>query len=248
MQLGAPRDTLGGVGRWPILLLLASCAAAAHPPAKSDAGPAPEVELAKPFAVPGEAMEYAASLRGLDVGRAVTAVGKLGYADGHRSVIIKTRGQSTGMIALLAELTWEETSTVDVDRGHVLASHEESWDVIAGGHEEHDVFTIGDEGSHDLHSAVAAVRAWRSMPGQHAKLTVRFAGGSFPTELADMGHGYLVSAQQPAVRYEGTFDHAVKFAAWVSDDIARVPLRFECDFELIGLLVVELVHYTPPAE
>ena len=231
-----------------LALLLTGCAVGTHPPAAlKDAG-TPEVELVKPFGIPGESMELEASLRGLSVGRVITAVGRVGLVDGRRAIIVKSRGQSTGMIALLAELTWEMTSTIDLDRGYAIDSREEMWSVLAG-EKHHESNTQGDESQHDLHSAIAAVRAWRSLPGQRAKLGVSFGGSPRPTELADTSHGYLVSAHQPAVRYDGIFNDEVHFVVWVSDDVARVPLRFECDLDHgIGHLVVELVHYTAPAE
>jgi hypothetical protein len=231
-----------------LALLLTGCAVGTHPASPvTDAG-APEVELVTPFGIPGESMELEASLRGLSVGRVITAVGQIGVVDGKRSIIVKSRGQSTGMIALLAELTWEMTSTIDLDHGYAIASHEEMWSVLAGT-KHHESNTQGDESQHDLHSAIAAVRAWRSLPGQRAKLGVSFGGSARPTELVDTSHGYLVSAHQPAVRYDGIFDDEIHFVAWVSDDIARVPLRFECDLEHgIGHLVIDLVHYTAPTD
>lgn len=230
-----------------LALSIAGCAAVPHPPAATkDAGP-PALELVKPFGVPGEAMHYSAALRGLPIGKLVTAVGKVGWVDGHKSIIVKSRGQSTGMVALLAELTYELTSTIDLDRGRVIDSKEETWSVLAG-EKEHQVRTIGDDGFHDVHSAVAAARAWRSVPGQSARIAVNFGHNTLNGEMRDAGHGFLVSAGEPAVRYEGIIENEVKFTAWVSDDIARVPLRFESDLPMFGQIVIELTHYSAPAE
>ncbi len=236
--------------RLALAVTLVGCAVNAHPPPSVAAG-APEapdpVELVKPFGVPGEAMEFAASLRGLAVGRAVTAVGRIGWVDGRRALIVKTRGQSTGVIALLAELTWEQETTIDLDHGHAIASKEEMWAVFAGEH-EHESRSSDDDSLHDVHSAVAAVRGWRSLAGQTAHLGLAFGRNTVTVDLRDAGHGFLVSAGEPAVRYEGRIEERVAFTAWVSDDIARVPLRFELDLETFGRVVVELVHYTAPAD
>ncbi|MBL0218846.1 MAG: DUF3108 domain-containing protein [Myxococcales bacterium] len=232
------------------VLTLVGCATGAHVPSPvvaADATAPSATELVRPWGIPGETMEYSATLRGLAVGRVITALGRIGWVDGHRSIITRSRGQSTGMIALLAELVWEQTTTIDLDRGHVLASKEETWSVFAG-EREHEVRTVDEEGRHDLHSAIAAVRAWRSAPGQVAHLDVTFGHATISSELRDAGHGFLASAGEPAVRYDGVFEDKVKFTAWVSDDIARVPLRFECDLDLFGHLVVELVHYAAPAD
>jgi hypothetical protein len=180
------------------------------------------------------------------VGRVITAVGKLGWVDGHRAIVVKSRGQSTGMIALLAELTWEQTTTIDLERGGVFDAREETWSVVAGEH-DHEVRDV-EPGQLDLHAAIAAVRGWHSAPGQAARLQVSFGPHGIFVTLRDAGHGFLASAGEPAVRYDGIFDGEVPFTAWVSDDIARVPLRFECDIPTFGRLAVDLAHYTAPAE
>ena len=200
------------------------------------------------WAIPGESFEYAADLRGLPVGRVVTAVGKLGWVDQQQALIVKSRGQSTGMIALLADLTWETTTTIDVARGGVMESHEEVWSTFAG--EKHHETDAAEPGSLDVHAAIAALRDWRSLPGETARMTMCFGHACIPLTLRDAGHGFLASAGEPAVRYEGVADadEKVAFTGWVSDDIARVPLRFESDLPIFGRLVMELAHYTAPAE
>jgi hypothetical protein len=230
-------------------LALVGCAitgpAPAPAPAPAATTPAP-IALTQPWGVPGETIEYAASVRGLAVGRAVTAVGREGEVEGRGAIIVRSRGQSTGMIALLAELTWELQTTIALDTGAALDSREESTAVIAG-EARNDVRTVAG-GAYDLHSAIAVVRGWRSLPGQTAKLAVTFGYHTLDATLRDAGHGYLASAREPAVRYEGVVEDKVKFTAWVSDDVARVPLRFECELERFGRLVVDLVHYSAPSD
>ena len=232
-----------------LALALVGCAANAHTSVPPTAGgvdiPAP-IALTKPWGVPGEGIEYAASLRGLAVGRVVTAVGREGEVEGHPAIIVRSRGQSAGMVALLADLTWELQTTIALDDGTALASREESSAVVAG-EKRHDVRTM-EGGLYDLHSAIAVVRGWRSLSGQTAKLGVSFGHHTLDATMRDAGHGYLASAHEPAVRYEGLVEDKVKFTAWVSDDIARVPLRFECEIETFGLLVVDLVHYSAPSD
>ncbi|CAN5722709.1 hypothetical protein BH11MYX3_BH11MYX3_28410 [soil metagenome] len=235
--------------RFALAVAMVGCAVSPRPPGPAAAPGAQEpAQLVQTFGVPGEAMEFAATLRGLAVGRVVTAVGKPGWVDGQRALIVKSRGQSTGMIALLAELVWEQTTTINLDRGHIIDSKEETWTVLAGEHEHETRSLDGAEDVHDIHSATAAVRAWRSLPGQTALLDINFGHHTVHAELRDAGHGFLVSAGEPAVRYEGTFEDEVRFSAWVSDDTARVPLRFECELDRFGRIVVELVHYTAPVD
>ena len=211
-------------------------------------GPPPEIELRQPLAIAGESFEYAAELRGLPVGRVVTAVGHAGWVGAQKALIVKSRGESSGMIALLAELTWEQTTTLDVTSGGVILSREEVWSTFAG--KKHHETDTTEAGALDLHASIAALRAWRSQPGQTARMTVCLGHACFPLTLRDAGHGFLVSAGEPAVRYEGVADADVKvaFTGWVSDDVARVPLRFEAELPVFGRLVMDLAHYTAPAD
>jgi hypothetical protein len=129
-----------------------------------------------------------------------------------------------------------------------MVSNEEMWSTFAG--EAHHEKDATEPGRRDVHVAIAALRAWRSLPGQAARLDACFGSSCLPLTLRDAGHGFLVSAGEPAVRYEGVadVDGPVAFTGWVSDDLARVPLRFECDLPMFGRLVMELAHYTAPAE
>ena len=235
------------MGRTLLLSVIACTGCGAHVP-RAPEGPPPEIELKQPWAIPGESVEYAAALRGLPVGRVVTAVGKLGWVDGQKSLIVKSRGQASGLAALIADLTWETTTTLDMVHGGVIDSQEETWSTFAGeAHHEHD---STEPGQLDVHAAIAALRGWRSLPGQTARMLVCFGSSCFHMTLRDAGHGFLVSAGEPAVRYEGVADadEKVTFTGWVSDDVARVPLRFEGELPIFGRLVMELAHYTAPAE
>ena len=196
--------------------------------------------------VPGETMEYELALRGIAIGRVVVAVGDIGWIEGRRAIIVRGRGQSAGLAALLAEMVWEITSTVDLDRGYVLRSRQETTMTIAG-EVDHDVENIGDEEEHDIISAVGAVRAWRSSPAQRAALSIRFGGASIRASLVDVGHELAPSTNRPAVKYTGSFDDAFPFTAWISDDTARVPLVFATETPL-GAVTAELVDYAAPRE
>jgi hypothetical protein len=135
-------------------------------------------------------------------------------------------------------------STVDLDRGYVIASREETTFVFAG-KTDHETRTIGDESAHDILSAVGAVRAWRSSPAQRAEIAIRFGGTSIDGALVDAAHEFLPSAERPAVKYTGMFEEKFPFTGWVSDDTARVPLKFECETPL-GVVTAELVDYQAP--
>jgi hypothetical protein len=225
-------------------LLLAGCATAAGASMSASKADSSPLELAKVHGVPGESMEYELTLRGLPVGRVVVAVGELGWVDGRRAIIVRGRGQSAGLAALLAEMVWEMTTTVDMDRGYVIGSREETT-ITFNGETNRETQEIGDESAHDIMSAVGAVRAWRSVPAQRAKISIRFGSSSIDGTLVDASHEFLPSADRPAVKYTGTFKERFPFTGWISDDEARVPLEFECETPL-GTVTAELVDYRAP--
>jgi hypothetical protein len=100
--------------------------------------PAPADEP-KIFAVPDELMEFGVSLRGIHVGVVQTAIGRPGMVDGHRELIVKSRGKTDGFAALIGDLKWELESTIDLDASLPLTSHEQAWIDFAGDkqHEDH---------------------------------------------------------------------------------------------------------------
>src|SRR5947208_10435989 len=113
--------------------------------------------------VPGESMEFEVSLRGIKVGRVQTAIGWPGTLDGHRAVIIRSRGKTEGLLALIGDITWELTSTIDLDSGQAVTSIEEAWVEFAG--EKHHERQPARDGERDIHATVGAVRGWHSNPG-----------------------------------------------------------------------------------
>lgn len=222
-----------------LLLFVAGCAGVSAAPA-----PAPPVEhaLGAPLAVPGEAMVYEVSLRGLHVARVQVAVGQPGWYEGKRAIIVKSHGETEGLIALLGDLDWTLETTVDLDRGLPLTSVEDAVVTFRGKtRTAHDVAT---EDGHDLHSSILALRGWRSSLNQHTELDTEIAGAQIELELHDAGTEWLA---KPAVRYEGVAHDKFPFKFWVSDDTARVPLRMQTATKW-GEVVVALVEYVAPRD
>lgn len=207
------------------------------------------VHVGAALAVPGETMEFRVKLRGIAIGLVQTAVGKPGWTDGKRAIIVKSRGHTDGLLSVIGDLGWELTTTIGLDDGVPLEDHEEAWASLGGNHEhERDDHTwSADDHHHDIHSAVTAVRGWRSEPGQETELEVVIGRGRLHVGLAPAGREYLASAKSPAVRYDGVVDDKLRFVTWVSDDTQRAPLRLETESEL-GTIAVELVDYQAPAE
>ena len=199
------------------------------------------------LAVPGETMEFAVALRGIRVGLVQTAVGWPGVVDDHRAVIVRSRGKTDGLLSLLGDLTWELSSTVDVERGVPIVDHEEAWAQLAGDKEHHESRHRWDDGDHrhDIHSAVTAIRGWKSSPGQRTEMEVEIGGGHFDVTMWHVGRAMVL--HQPAIRYDGLAADKIPFSAWVSDDTSRVPLRFAAQTEW-GEISVELVDYQIPSD
>src|SRR5262245_46643186 len=101
-------------------LLLAGCAGVATKPPKPDR-PAEPVNLdGRILAVAGETIEYQVELRGITVGRVQVGVGKPGWVEDRPAIIVRSRGTSAGIVALIGELRWELTTTLDLQTGSAL--------------------------------------------------------------------------------------------------------------------------------
>src|SRR6185312_8633786 len=108
------------------IVVLCSCNHLPVSTASAATAPTSKVEPSLPaLVVPQETMQFQITFRGITVAQVQTAIGKEGVVDGHRAVIIKSAGKSTGFIALLGSVRWELETTLDLDRGVPLHSHEE---------------------------------------------------------------------------------------------------------------------------
>jgi hypothetical protein len=214
-----------------------STAAAATPPS-------PEVrEKSLPaLVVPQETMQFQITFRGITVAQVQTAIGKEGVVDGHRAVIIKSAGKSAGLISLLGSVRWELETTLDLDRGVPLHSHEESWSELAGQHEHDDDRHDWQEGDtrHDLHSSICTLRGWEPVAKEQREVRIGLGGGHFSLTIGRAGRGIV--GGRPALRYAGIAAHESHFTIWLSDDAARVPLLAETETPLGGV-AVELTDY-----
>ena len=227
-----------------VLIALAGCAQGFATAPKPDAAPS---ELGQTFGVPGEAMEYQVSLRGVIVGRVQVAVGKAGFVDGKHAIIVRSRGTSAGLVSLITNLKWELTTTLDMTTGLPIREIEESWLEEDGEPEHHrNEREWGDRGF-NLHAAAGALRGWHSRAGQRASFQVTIDRADIDVELWDAAREYLASAKQPAVRYDGVALEKYSFSVWISDDEARVPLFLRTGTKW-GEVTVELVRYDPPSE
>jgi hypothetical protein len=212
--------------------------------------PSPPVTITAPLvtvAYPGESAEFLLSFRGFAVGRAHVVVGTPGVVDDRRVVIYRSHGETEGLVTLLGHVRWELETTIDLDRAVAVRDREDTY--IGTGDDveyilrEHAHDT--DNLQHDIQSAVAAIRGWKSRPGDRVSLDMVFASVRVDIDLWDAGRGYTESRLVPAVRYEGTIDGDTGFVAWMSDDADRVPLEVRIASQY-GEILIELVEYRAP--
>lgn len=176
---------------------LAACGAGAGGKASKDAptvtGPPTALPVVGGVFRSGESMRFELSLRGIVGGEATVAVGNPGLVGGKRVVIVRSRVQSAGVVAMFREVKDEVTTWVDLDTGLPL----EHLAAVKFGKKEMTIetkFAGGVAGSFDLavsrpgvytrrvahqampadiaafdaHSVIGALRAWRAEEGQHA--------------------------------------------------------------------------------
>jgi hypothetical protein len=212
--------------------------------------PAPPVSTTPPLvtvAYPGESAEFVLSFRGFVVGRAGVVVGTPGWIDGRRVVMYESHGATEGLITLLGQVRWELETTIDMD-GAVAVSDREDTYIGEGDDTEYILREHSqdiDNLQHDIQSAVAVIRGWKSRPGDRIALDLVFASVRVDIDMWDAGRGYLENRLVPAVRYEGTIDGDTGFVAWMSDDADRVPLEVRIASQY-GEILIELVEYRAP--
>lgn len=192
--------------------------------------------------VPGENIEYRITLRGFSIGNVVVAVGQVGEVDGHRAVVVRSRGSGSGAFALFSELSWELKTVLALDMGAAL-SEEETVDVelVVGQKEhEHNVRDLTNESAYNLHAAAGLLRAWSSRIGDTGEVDVRISDMVVNVELTDAARERI--GDLPAVRYDGTAKEKYKLSIWISDDEARVPLKMVSQSKF-GDVVIDMVSY-----
>ncbi len=146
--------------------------------------------------LPGEEMRFELSLRGILGGEAVVAVGQPGKVDGKRIVIVSSRVESAGVVAMFRRVRDEVSTHVHLDTGlplrhqaHVIFGEKESFiatSFAGGANGAFDVEVRGknragqamqrtlrqampdDQAAFDPHTVVGALRAWEPEDGQHA--------------------------------------------------------------------------------
>lgn len=208
-----------------------------HLPSSRPPAPAGSPLQPRAFAMPDESMVFRAQLAGVEVGSVRTAIGQPGWIDARHAIIVRSHARSEGLAALVGQLEWELSTTLDLDAGEPIEDVEEAWIDVAGDREHQ---RLAHRSEQDVHSAIALLRGWRSEHGQRTELHVGLGGGHFDVSVWDAGRD--VVASKPAVRYDGSVAETIPVSLWLSDDAARVPLAFRADTKL-GTISLELAEY-----
>jgi hypothetical protein len=213
--------------------------------------PAPAVKpklepLGAPFLVPGESMIYEVTFRGMRVGRVQVAVGKPGFVNERSAIIIKSAGETDGLLSLIGDLDWNLETTLDMEKGTPIKTVEHAVVTLAGKTETTDR-TREESDTHSIHSAAVILRGWHSLPAQEASFEMRIDAAHVDVTLHEAAREFLDVADKPAVRYDGVARSKFPFKLWFSDDAARVPLLLRTATKW-GNIVVELVEYNAPRD
>ncbi len=214
---------------------------AAAPPPATTITHVPRVTLA----VPGELMEFAIAWRGVTVGHVQVAVGEPGYVHERRAIIVRSRGTTDGILALLGDLSWELTTTVDLDNGMPIESDEISSATLLNGKTEHDHRHHHQDPSdrrHDVHSLAGVLRGSSPEGNQRLELEVDIGGANIPIVIWREAREFLKGMKAPSIRYAGTAFGKFTFQLWLSDDAQRVPQRLHAASRW-GTIDVGLVDY-----
>ena len=226
--------------------LLFALGCGVSPVAPPAAAPAPAGGTPHALAMPDESMVFVGKLRGITVGRVRTAIGRDGWVDSKRAIIVRSRAKSEGLADMFGSVEYELQTTLDLDSSAPIEDREEAWIEVAGEQREHHLDHHTFSGNRqDVHSAVALLRGWHSAPGERASVEVSLAGGHFDVAVWDAAREQL--AGKPAVRYDGTAADRFPISIWISDDAARVPLAARAETK-IGEVRLDLADYDVRSE
>lgn len=189
-------------------------------------GPPVPLEVARPFFIAGEQMDWKLSLRGIVGGHAQLAVGQPGNIDGRNVVIMRSRVESTGVAALIKKVSDDVKSWLDVDGASTRRMEAElrfgkkrsrvEVDFYRGGYDMmyHRRGRMARRWkqrlpaglvAHEAHSVLAMLRAWH--PADGAKAYFFAVGGRriWYNVVQYKGKGTVLTSmgKRPAVRVEG---------------------------------------------
>lgn len=223
------------------LVALAACAGgdAKPPPQKPAAAaiaPAPpaQTQHGELGLEPGETMGFELELAGVTAGEAQLAVGQVGDQDGHKAIVVTSRAATSGVAAMLKQVTDQSTTVIDADTGRPLQldTHVDTGGVVTTGHatfagsvatvtyskqgDDHVTSYTVDFGQvpvHDTHSAMAELRGWHGARGQQHSVYVVGGKRLWRIDVKVAGTESIdtqLGGRRRAVKLEGAAFHVKK--------------------------------------
>ncbi|HEY0195616.1 MAG TPA: DUF3108 domain-containing protein, partial [Kofleriaceae bacterium] len=168
--------------------------------------------------VPGETMAFEVKIAGLAAGEAQLAVGELGEFQGHRAVVVKSRAETVGVVAIARHIIDEATTVIDFDSGRpltldtVFEQNDERATASAtftGNVAEITYHPAGGKPARtqkvdfgttvlDAHAAMAQLRGWR--PTRGARRTVFVVSGRRPWRIDVTAVGVVAEPHRERAR------------------------------------------------
>ncbi|HKE17993.1 MAG TPA: DUF3108 domain-containing protein [Kofleriaceae bacterium] len=183
--------------------------------------------------LPGEQMRFELSLRGIVGGEAAVAVGQAGVVEGKRVIIVSSRVESAGVVALFREARDEVTTWIHMDTGlplshhaHVLFGDKESFVETDFAHGKSGGFDVEvrskrpsgelirrvthqampeDQAAFDPHAVIGALRGWKAEEGKHSYFFVLVGRYLWQNTVRQTGHERVRTrmGQFDALRIDG---------------------------------------------
>lgn len=265
-------------GLWsisPALALATACGAASQtalsvgefvPPEEPPAA----LSVGHAFFIPGEQMSFELSLRGVVGGAAFVAVGQPGTVEGQRIIIVRSRVESTGVVAVVKEVRDDITTWVDLESGRPVRHHadvkfgdkeaviETSFNDGKGGAFEIAYQRKGrplahvrqrlpdDANAYDAHAVLGALRAWEGQEGDHASFYVITGRRLWRNSIRMAGRETITTqmGRFPAIRIDGV---ARRLTRSLKDDRRKAPRKYTVwlsdDESRLPLLVLAKTEY-----
>jgi hypothetical protein len=217
-----------------VILGVVLAVAACGPKGPSKATPKGEVSglpVGPPLATPGEKMSYRLTLKGVELGTYLFAVGDVVDLNGAKTVVVQAQAKSGGLASLVADIDDRFTSWVDIKTGRPRRfevfehADRKSKDidhiVIDFGKRDGNVipvqYAVNDETEMkvvnqpvtfpevwDYNAFLLAVRSWEADKGSTAKLEVFRSRYIWRVTITRGGKGTLVTelGELPVVRFD----------------------------------------------
>jgi len=100
-----------------VALVLAACGSKGAKRATPKGEPVTTLPIGPPLATPGERMSYRLTLKGVELGTFLIAVGDVGELAGVQTVLVQAQAKSSGLASLVADIDDRFTSWIDIKTG-----------------------------------------------------------------------------------------------------------------------------------